>query len=303
MNYQEILNDIYTEMQPEIGTGELATYIPELAQVPLQKFGMALLTVNGDLYTVGDASEAFSIQSISKLFTLTLLKKTDETALWKRVGREPSGTAFNSLVQLEYEQGVPRNPFINAGAMVVTDLILERFGNAKQTILDFMRDISGEPNIHFNDKVAKSEASVGHRNRALAHFIKSFGNMNQDPEAVLDAYFHHCAISMSCVQLVKAGLFLANSGKSLASDTVLDYRQTKYINSLMLTCGTYDAVGEFAYQVGLPAKSGVGGGILAVMPHHYAVCVWAPGLNAVGNSLVGTKALASLTTRTAVSIF
>ncbi len=302
--FEEVLHQIYETLKPRFGDGSLADYIPELAKVNPQQFGMALMTTSGELYTVGDAETPFSIQSISKLFTLTLAKKYDEDTLWTRVGREPSGTAFNSLVQLEYENGKPRNPFINAGALVVTDLILARFGDAKSSILHQIRSWAGEGNIHFNLSVAASEASVGYRNKALAYFIKSFGNISQDVEAVLDAYFHHCAIEMSCVQLVKAGLFLANSGSSLfQSERILDYRQTKYINSLLLTCGTYDAVGDFAYRVGLPAKSGVGGGILAIMPGQFSVAVWSPGLNSVGNSLLGTEALSLLTTKTRISIF
>jgi len=303
-NYEKALKEIYNELKPSFGQGEIATYIPELARVSSQKFGMALITVDGESFMIGDAEEPFSIQSISKLFTLTLAKKHDEDLLWTRVGREPSGNAFNSLVQLEYEEGMPRNPFINAGALVVTDLILARFGNAKAAILNFIREISGEENINFNLKVAESEASVGYRNKALAYFIKSYGNIHQDTDTVLDAYFHHCSIEMSCIQLAKAGLFLAKQGRSPYSDApVLNSRQTKYINSLLLTSGTYDAVGDFAYRVGLPAKSGVGGGIIAVMPNKFSVCVWSPGLNHVGNSALGTEALSLLTTKTGISIF
>lgn len=301
-NYQSVLNTIYNALSSRLGEGTLPTYIPELAKIEPKKFGMALLTTQGDLYQVGDSGEVFSIQSISKLFTLTMVM--DEPDLWQRTGREPSGNAFNSLVQLEYENGIPRNPFINAGALVVTDLILSKHGNAKPAVLEFIRRISGQAHIDFNLKVADSEASVGYRNKAMAYFLKSFSNIKGNVETVLDAYFHHCSIEMSCVELVKAGLYLAHHGVSpFCMDPVLTYRQTKYINSLMLTCGTYDAVGDFAYRVGLPAKSGVGGGILAVMPEQFAVCVWAPGLNHFGNSLLGTEALSLFTTMTAESIF
>lgn len=301
-DYQSVLDEIYSELSPRFGEGRVATYIPELAKIEPQKFGMAVITADGRLFQMGRADEPFSIQSISKLFTLTMVM--GEPALWQRTGREPSGNAFNSLVQLEYENGIPRNPFINAGALVVTDLILSKHGNAKEVVLNFVRRISGQSDIAFNFTVAASEESVGFRNKAMAYFLKSFGNIAGNVEAVLDAYFHHCSIEMSCVQLAKAGLFLVNHGKSpYWSVPILNARETKYINSLMLTCGTYDAVGDFAYQVGLPAKSGVGGGILAVMPDQFAVCVWSPGLNDVGNSLLGTQALSLFTTKTGMSIF
>jgi glutaminase len=300
--YGDVLEEIYHELSPRFGEGVLASYIPELATVDPRQFGMAVFTTRGELFQVGLAEVPFSIQSISKVFTLSLVMS--EPTLWERTGREPSGNAFNSLVQLEYENGIPRNPFINAGALVVTDLILEKYGNAKEVVLSFVRRLSEQPHIGYNQTVAASEASVGYRNKALAYFLKSFGNIKGDVESVLDAYFHHCSLQMSCVDLVKSGMYLANKGMPLFSDApILDARQTKYINSLMLTCGTYDAVGDFAYQVGLPAKSGVGGGILAVMPGEFAVCVWSPGLNSVGNSLLGTEALSRFTTKIGRSIF
>ncbi len=304
MNYQQILEEIQAEVQPLLTQGVVADYIPELAHIPSTKFGMALITREGDQFQVGDAAESFSIQSISKLFTLTLAMRLEGDVIWQRIGREPSGTAFNSLVQLEYENGIPRNPFINAGALVVTDMILSHLENAHQTVLDFIRKLSQNETIDFDLKVAGSEKATGYRNIALANFIKSFGNLRNEPEAVLDAYFHHCAIAMTCSDLARAGLFLANRGRLPATDEVIvKPNQAKYIKSLMQTCGTYDAVGDFAYRVGLPGKSGVGGGILAVMPGEFSVCAWSPGLNENGNSLAGTKALELLTTLTAISIF
>ncbi len=301
---QQILQEIYEEIRPLLGEGEVASYIPQLAHISPQKFGMAVITIDGDCYSIGDAQEPFSIQSISKLFTLTMAMQNDDGSLWKRTGREPSGNAFNSLVQLEYENGIPRNPFINAGALVVTDLILTQLGNAKQAVLDFICALTDNLNISFNLAVAQSEASVGFRNKALAYFLKSFGNIYNNVESVLDAYFHHCSIEMSCLDLAKASLYLANKGLCpTTQQTIVTTRQTKYLNSLLLTCGTYDAVGDFAYRVGLPAKSGVGGGILAVMPNKFGICVWSPGLSPEGNSKAGTMALDLFTTKTGISIF
>ena len=304
MNYPQILNDIFQHVQPLLGQGKVADYIPELAHVPQDKFGMAVQMVDGRSFLIGDAAEPFSIQSISKLFTLTLAMQAAGDSIWQRVGREPSGTPFNSLVQLEYEHGIPRNPFINAGALVITDIILTHLHDARQTVLDFVRLLAGNPAIGFDDAVAHSEEVTGFRNKALAYFIKSFGNMQNDPEMVLDAYFHHCSLSMTCQDAARAGLFLAHDGRLPAANSQIVTRsQAKYIKSLMLTCGLYDAVGDFAYRVGLPGKSGVGGGILAVMPGHWSVCVWSPGLNESGNSLAGTAALELFTTLTGISIF
>lgn len=304
MNYQPVLEEIHQEITPYLDRGKVADYIPELAHISPRKFGMAVLTVGGELFQVGDAREKFSIQSISKVFTLTMAMQLEGDALWQRIGREPSGTAFNSLVQLEYEHGIPRNPFINAGALVVTDIILSHLGNARESLLQFLHILCHDSDIDFDHNVAYSERETGFRNAAMAYFLKSFDNLENDPVRVLDAYFHHCSLAMSCTQLARAGIFLANGGKPLGDDKrTIKPNQAKYINSLMLTCGTYDAVGDFAYRVGLPGKSGVGGGILAVMPNKFTVCVWSPGLNASGNSLLGTKALEIFTTLTRISIF
>lgn len=304
MDIQRILNEIQIEVLPLLNQGCVASYIPELAGVPAERFGMALRTVDGATYAVGDAGERFSIQSLSKIFTLTMAMQLAGDSLWKRVGREPSGNPFNSLVQLEYENGKPRNPFINAGALVVTDVILSHLDNATQTVREVIRSLCGEADIDFDLRVARSEQASGHRNKAMAYFLKSFGNLDNEPERVLDAYFHHCSLAMSCLDLCEATLFLANNGVApVRGEMVMSANQVKYVNSLLLTCGTYDAVGDFAYRVGLPGKSGVGGGIVAVMPGHFTVCVWSPGLDACGNSLAGIKALELFTTKTGVSVF
>ncbi len=303
-DFQTILEEINEEISSFKNSGEVANYIPELAKIPKEKFGFSVCTIDGQYYSIGESEEPFSIQSISKVFSLTLAMMLEGDELWKRTGREPSGTAFNSLVQLEYEHGIPRNPFINAGALVITDVLISHLIDPKIEILDFLRHITTNQNISFDQKVAKSEASVGFRNKAMGYFMKSFGNIKNNVEEVLDNYFAHCSISMSCKDLAKAGLFLANRGiNPLTGEIVLDSRRTKYVNSLMLTCGTYDAVGQFAYQVGLPAKSGVGGGIMAVMPGEFSICVWSPGLDNNGNSLAGIKALDLFTTKTGISIF
>lgn len=304
LDYQAILEEIEQEVKPSLDEGKVASYIPELACVEPNAFAMSLTCIDGRSFHVGAHEKRFSIQSISKLFTLTMAMQLVDEALWKRIGKEPSGTPFNSLVQLEYENGIPRNPFINAGALVVTDVILSHLKDAHQSVLEFIRTLCHKDDINFDFSVAKSEAQTGFRNQAMANFLKSFNNLEHEPSRVLNAYFHHCSIAMSTQELAKAGLFLANKGIHPWMDKpVLNTRQIKRINALMLTCGTYDSVGDFAYRVGLPAKSGVGGGILATLPGKFNLCVWSPRLNEKGNSFTGTKALELFTTKTKLSIF
>lgn len=304
LDYQALLDRIYEELEPRFGEGRVASYIPELAKVAPEHFGMALMTPAGDRYSVGEAEVKFSIQSVSKVFVLSMAMQLVGDELWIRCGREPSGNPFNSLLQLEYESGIPRNPFINAGALVATDVVLSELDDATESVLQFVRGLAGCDEIHFDEATAASEAATGHRNAALAHLIKSFGNLHNSANDVLHAYFHHCAIEMTCVELATACLFLANQGRACGSQAaVMSTSQTKYLNSLMLTCGTYDAVGDFAYRVGLPAKSGVGGAIVATLPRAFSVCVWSPGLDAQGNSALGSQALELLTTYSGQSIF
>ena len=304
MDYSEVLQQIAHELRPVIGQGRVASYIPELARVPADRFGMAVVTIDGAVHAVGDAAAAFSIQSISKLFTLVMALQLEGERVWTRVGREPSGTPFNSLVQLEAENGRPRNPFINPGALVCTDILCTRFAVPENAVVEFLRPLSGNAGIHYDRAVAASERRTAHRNAAMAHLMKSFGNLANDVDAVLDAYCRHCAIEMSCIELARAVTFLAHGGTQPQGGTaVLGPSMTKRLNALMLTCGTYDAAGDFAYRVGLPAKSGVGGGIVAVMPGDCGICVWSPGLEPSGNSLAGSLALERFTTLTGRSIF
>lgn len=310
MQFQPILDEITAILQQDLQQhgpgGQVASYIPALARVPAGQIGMALRTRDGQEAVAGAGAQPFSIQSISKVFTLTLaMQKLSEEALWSRIGREPSGTAFNSLVQLEFEHGTPRNPFINAGAIAVADRLIGLFGDtACAALTAFMSDLAGEP-IGYDTEVAESEAATGYRNQALANFMKSFGRIDHGVAQVLDLYFHQCALSMSCLQLARAAGYLCSDGAHplAAGQAVMTERQTRRINALMLTCGTYDAAGEFAYRIGLPCKSGVGGGILAVVPDRLSLVVWSPALDASGNSVLGQKALELFTRRTGLSIF
>jgi glutaminase len=303
MDFRTILDQIHEEIRPLLGRGRVADYIPPLAAVSAERFGMCVRTVEGEVFATGEAQERFSVQSIAKVFALTLAMRLEGDAIWRRVGREPSGTAFNSLVQLEVERGIPRNPLINAGALVVIDAILDHTPAGEDLVLDFVRRAAANPSIGYDLKVAEAERATGHRNRAVAHFLRSFGNLHNDADRVLDAYFRLCSISMSCEELAAAFLYLASGGRSPAGEEIATPRQAKRVNAVMLTCGVYDEAGDYAYRVGLPAKSGVGGGVVAVMPGNFVAAVWSPGLSPKGNSLAGTMALELLTTKTALSIF
>lgn len=303
MNFQSVLQEIYQNSKQQPKIGKVASYIPELANVNPDKFGISLTTIHGENFGIGDAEERFSIQSVSKALSLTLAFSMLGEKIWKRVGVEPSGTPFNSLVQLEYEKGIPRNPFINAGALVIADILVSHLKNPKEDFLQFIRDTSGMSDIYFDDSVALSEKNTGFRNTALANFLKSFGNLHNDVNTVLDFYFHQCSIAMSCHELTKAFFFFANEGISPSGKQILSKSQVKRINALMQTCGFYDESGEFTYRVGLPGKSGVGGGIVALLPKQFIVSTWSPRLNSNGNSELGMFALEQLTTRTGLSIF
>ncbi len=303
MDEQVLLSDIARDIQPLLNQGRVANYIPALATVNPHQFGIALACVDGEVCGAGDWQTSFSVQSVAKSFSLALALAADGERLWQRVGREPSGNPFNSLVQLEYEHGIPRNPFINAGSLVVVDRLLTLTGDAWSSVRDFLRSETGNPLIDFDAEIANSEASYGHRNAALAHFMASYGNLENPVGDVLRHYFQQCALSMNCAELAKAGLFLARHGIRADGSRLLGRSDAKRMNAVMLTCGTYDAAGEFAYRVGLPGKSGVGGGILAIVPGRYSLAVWSPGLDDHGNSVAGVEALDLFTTRTGLSVF
>lgn len=304
MDYKTILSFIQTETIPFKNEGIVPTTIPELQNVDPNKFGIHLVTLSREDFSVGDHLERFSIQSISKVFTLSYAISIIGEKIWERLGVEPSGNPFNSLVQLEYEKGKPRNPFINAGALVVADILLSHLKNPKEDLLEYVRMLSGYDSINYDEKVALSEKKSGFRNAALANMLKSFGNLNNEVETVLDFYFYQCSLAMSCKELAYAFFYFTNAGYTFDNKIkVLSESKVKRLNALMQTCGFYDESGEFAYKVGLPGKSGIGGGIIAIHPGQYSVATWSPRLNPKGNSVMGMKALELLTTETKMSIF
>lgn len=297
-----IVAQIAADMATEAERGAVADYIPELAKVDPGQFALAVALPSGEVISAGDAATPFSIQSISKVFTLAIALGRLGDSLWNRVGREPSGLAFNSILQLENEAGIPRNPFVNAGAIVVTDAILA--GHAPKVVLAellaFIRAAAGDEDIHINKAVARSEQATAHRNIALAEFMAAHGNLKNPSALTIGTYVHQCAVEMTVAQLARAGRFLVGAP---GCPRLVSPARARRINALMMTCGHYDGSGEFAYRVGIPGKSGVGGGILAIAPGRASIAVWSPGLNAQGNSRLGTLALERLVRATGWSVF
>lgn len=302
--YTQILERIYAEVSPLIGKGKVADYIPELAQIDPSQFGMSVCTNNGHEYIIGNAQKAFSIQSISKVFSLVLAYQKLDAKLWRRVGLEPSGSRFDSLVLLENEEGIPRNPFINAGAIVVIDTLIDLYKDPVDEVLKFVRELSGNEEIYINEKVRDSELECASRNYALAYFMQSYGNINNEVSKVVEIYTTICSIEMSCVDLARSfRLFSSNGQNPWNGKTILTKSQNKRMNAIMMTCGLYNSVGDFAYRVGIPAKSGVGGGIVGVIPNEMSISTWSPGLDSTGNSLAGIEALELFTTYSEQSIY
>ena len=300
----EVVETLFNEYARKRGLGKVADYIPALAKVDARQFGVAVQTLSGDKLDFGDAKVRFSIQSISKLFAFTMAFAERGEMVWERIGKEPSGTSFNSLFQLEAENGIPRNPFINAGAMVITDMLLDDFNDPMSELLGMLHNLTGCSTIDYDEEVYRSELAYGSRNAALCYLMKSFGNIHHSVRQVLDLYFMQCSICMTCVELAQAVSFLACRGVNPLTNTeFLTASQTKRTNALMLTTGLYNEAGDFAFRVGIPAKSGVGGGIVGLIPGELTVATWSPGLNALGNSQLGIDFLEEFTTRTGLSIF
>lgn len=268
MDYKKILEDIYLEIRPYEKMGKQADYIPALAKVNPDQFGMCLESVSGEVYPFMQSDTRFSIQSITKVFALALVLSLKGEDLWKRVGKEPSGTAFNSLVQLEVERGIPRNPFINAGAIVLSDILLTELKDPDNEFITFVRALCGSDSVNYNMEVAVSEREKGYLNAAIANMLKYHGTIENDIEDVLMFYFKMCSVEMSCRELAKAFIPFTNISPFDYSGYKLTSSQIKRMNAIMQTCGFYDEAGEFSYLVGLPGKSGVGGGLL-----QYIQCV------------------------------
>lgn len=304
MGYKQIFSGIADELKKMENSGAVAAYIPKLREVDPNKFGAHLLTIDNQHFCFGDSNEKFSIQSIAKVLSLAMAFELEEDKLWERVGVEPSGISFNSLLQLEAGNGIPRNPMVNAGALVISDILVSRLKDPKRELIEFIRKASGNAEITYSSAIAESEKLTGYKNAALINLLKAYGNIKNDVETVLDFYFNLCSIEMTCKELAESFLFLAADGVNPLNDNrIVSASKAKRINAIMQLCGFYDEAGEFAFKVGLPGKSGVGGGIIAIHPGVYSIAVWSPKLNSKGNSYRGMKILEYLTTRTESSIF
>lgn len=299
---KDLLDTITDKIFEQDDWGQPAQYIPELATIDPKQFAISVCLGDGSVINSGAATKPFSIQSVSKVFTLIATLGRVGDLLWRRVGREPSGTSFDSVVLLERENGVPRNPFVNAGAIVTTDAMLS--GREPKTaiaeVVGLIRQMSSSDDIYINRSVAASEQKTGARNKALAYYLQSHGNLHHQPDLTLGTYFHHCAIEMTTEQLAMAGRSLAGLEDA---PRVISPHHARRVNALMMTCGHYNGSGEFAYQVGLPGKSGVGGGILVIAPNIASIAIWSPGLNSSGNSHAGTRAAAMLSRWANWSVF
>jgi glutaminase len=305
----KVLDEVVEIARPAAHEGQVAREIPGMEEVDPERFAMALTEFDGTEHAAGDVDEVFPIQSISKVFSLVLALQKAEAGsgvseeLWSRVGREPSGDPFNSLVQLEHEEGIPRNPMINAGALIVDDVLLDHCDDVKASTLGLLSKLAGEP-VEVDERVVAGEEETSHRNRAMANLMADFGNLRHSVDDVIESYTHACAVMMTTRQLARATRFLANDGVDPGSgDRILSGALARRVAAIMLTCGTYDAAGEFAYSVGLPCKSGIAGAIIASAPERLGVCVWSPPLDPSGNSRAGRLALSELTDRVELTVF
>lgn len=300
------VSDITAEISSSLDKGEATKQIAELSQVDTEQFGIAILTRDGDMICGGDAETPFSVQSISKVFSLELVLKDFGDELWERVGRDPSGDPYNSVIDLERHKGYPRNPFVNAGALIVVDMLLDILPPEQEVeaVVQFVAGLIDGETVSLNERVAESDEGSGHLNRAMLNIAKHFDNVRNPIPKIMEAYTRQCAIELSCRQLARVGRFLMLEGPDEAANRDLEAaRRSRRILSLMMTAGLYDGAGEFAYRVGLPAKSGIGGGILAIAPNTASIAVWSPGLDESGNSKMGTLALEMLTDRLDWSTF
>ena len=279
---------------------------PEPRKGDFDSFGIAVYTRDGETVASGNAGVGFPIQSISKVFALEVALEAIGESLWQRIGREPSGDPFNSIIDLERDKGIPRNPFINAGALVVCDMLVGLGGSdgPNRHVVGLLRRLLDTKTIDLHDEVMASDRTGGDLNRSLMFMARHHGNLDNPVEKVMDAYVHQCAITLDCKGLARAGHFLMHDDPEDSDERgAAAAKRARRILSIMMLCGQYDGSGDFAYRVGLPAKSGVGGGILAIVPHRASVAVWSPALDPMGNSWLGTLGLELLTQRTDWSVF
>lgn len=300
---QQLVESLHDEYR-SLDEGTVATYIPELGKANPNHLGICLVTADGRVFEAGDCLEPFTIQSISKPFTFGMaLEELGHEKVWQHVDVEPSGDAFNSI-ELQNGTNRPHNPMVNSGAITVTALLHERFGPATfDTILARFSAAAGRP-LSIDQSVYESERRTGHRNRAIAHLLLNFGLVPADAEAALDVYFRQCSILVTSRDLAAMAATLANMGRNPVNDVgVFDIHCVKHMMSIMLTCGMYDYSGQWAYRVGIPAKSGVAGGVMAVVNRQVGIGIYSPRLDAHGNSRRGVEVCADLASRLGLHVF
>lgn len=290
--------------QQDIPKGKVATYIPELAKADPNALAIVVQTIDGERHAVGDSDTEFTFQSISKVFALALLLREQGRGVFDSMSCEPSGDAFHSIVRLEEERGRPRNPYINAGAIMVSGALPGAAPDTKIAGLQtFLSGICDDAAFPIDDQVYRSEAATGFRNRALANFMRQH-DLIGDPAIAAETYFKQCSLTLNAALLARAGLFLANKGVDpVTGDRVISESCNRTAVALMTTCGLYDEVGRFAIDVGLPAKSGVSGAILAVVPGRMTIATYSPALGAKGNSVAGMAVLRFLSRALDLSLY
>lgn len=302
----DLLNRLVKKNIPETKLGSVASYIPELDKAKKNALGIYIIDNEGNEYFAGDCETKFTIQSISKIVALMLaILDNGEDYVFSKVGMEPTGDPFNSITKLETSrERKPYNPLINAGAIAVSSMIKgkdarDRFGR----LLDFFKKISEDETLDVNYKIYCGESETGNRNRAMGYFLKGEGIIEGNVEDALDIYFKQCSIEVTAKTLAKIGLFLANNGKLSTGEVVITPKIATIVKTLMVTCGMYDSSGEFAVRAGIPSKSGVGGGILSVVPGKMGIGVYGPSLDTKGNSIAGIALLEDLSSELNLTIF
>ena len=303
----KILQDIIDDNRKYTEQGQVATYIPELKKANRDDLGICLIDMNNNIYKAGNCDTKFTIQSISKAIVLAMvLEDNDWSYVFSKVGMEPSGDPFNSIMKLETtDTKKPCNPMINAGAIVTTSLIKGKDVKEKEErMLNFFKKLSKNDNLKINYDVYESEKATGDRNRAMAYLLKNDGFIEGNVEEVLDLYFKQCSIEVDCVDLARMGVNLASYGVDIETgERLVDENISRIVKTFMVTCGMYDASGEFAIKVGIPSKSGVGGGIMSSVPTKMGIGIYGPSLDTKGNSIAGLKILQKLSKEYNLSIF
>ncbi|NMA86979.1 MAG: glutaminase A [Tissierellia bacterium] len=299
---ENLLNKLIEKNKPLTKYGKVADYIPALSYANPNELGICIMDINGNIYCSGDYNKKFTIQSISKIMALVLaIEDNGEEEVFKKVGVEGSDEPFNSIYKLDLPHGKkPANPMINSGAIVTTSLIHGNGDEKFNRLLELIRNILGDNTINYNEEVYKSEKETGDKNRAMAYLLKSKGLIEGNVEEILDSYFKQCSIEIDCIDLAKLGHFFASKGNQ---KNLLDERTINIITAIMNNCGMYNFSGEYAINVGIPSKSGVGGGILAYVPNKYGIGIYGPALDQHGNSIGGYNLIKDLSQELKLSLF